>query len=99
MEALFDSFDEELHARECSAFTLNLQNFSREEIWLTIFQVNEVKSPLRADSQKQEDELTESLQSSKYGAVLTAVANLFSGHFGAVQVNNMLKQQRASSFF
>lgn len=70
-----------LHGKEVSVLPFNPQKYEREEIWLTIFQVHEVTSPLRAVSQQHDDELVESLQYKKYqyGVGFMSVANPVSG--------------------
>lgn len=61
--------------------------YTRREIWPTLFQVDEVTSPLRTFSKKQENELMEPLKFSKYqnGVGLMAVADPVTGRLGAVR--------------
>lgn len=74
------------------------QNCERKKTWLTIFEADEATTPLRAVPQNHEHELMESLKSSKCqpGVGLLIDANPVSGHFDAVDVDEMLEQQRTS---
>lgn len=64
-EAPVNLSDENLHGRKVFVLLFNSQKYNRKAIWLTISQAEELPGPLRAVSQKQEQELMESLQSKR----------------------------------
>lgn len=55
-----------MHKMEVLVLCFDLQNYERKEIWLTIFQVDKVTSPLPVVLQSHEKELMKSLTFSKY---------------------------------
>lgn len=58
-----DPVDEDFRCKKTSVFFLNPQNCKGKEIYPQISQSNEVRSPLRDVSQKQEDNLMKFLKS------------------------------------
>lgn len=92
--------DENLHCREVLVLSFELQKYRRKRTWLIIFPTSEVTSPLPAFSLKYEDEFIESLKSEKYqyGVGLMDAANPGSERFSAVELHNMLDQQKLDLF-
>lgn len=79
---------------------LGPQRYKREEIWLTIFLVDEETSAFFAVSERHNDELMESLESRKYqyaGGVMT-VADAVSERFCAVRADDMLEHRGSDVF-
>lgn len=52
--------------KEKAVLDLNSQNFTREKFWLTFFHVFDVKTPLRAVFQTNEDKLIKLLGTHEY---------------------------------
>lgn len=65
-EALVDSFDEDLHSRKVSVLSFHPRKYKRKKTCLIIFQADEMMNQLRAVFQKHEDQMMDSLESSKY---------------------------------
>lgn len=64
-EAPVDPVHEDLRGKKVSVIPFELRKYSRNGIWLTVCQVNEVTILLRTVLQMQEYELMESLKSNK----------------------------------
>lgn len=61
-----DPVDDDLHGKEVLLTFFDSQDYSRNETWLTISQVNVLKTPLRAVSQRHEVELMKSIECDNY---------------------------------
>lgn len=80
-----DPGGEDLHGKEVLVIPFDLRRHTRKETPFTIFEADDVASPLGAVSQKEEDESVESPKSSKcqYGVNSVTVPNPVLERFGA----------------
>lgn len=92
-DVIKDSIDVNITGRKVAARSFDLQNYRREEVRVTIFQIDAVQNPLRAVSQKHDDDLLEPLRACKYqqGAGLVTLTSPAWEKFGAVHVDSMLE--------
>lgn len=57
--------DKDTTGNEVAVHDFDPQKYKREEVWLTVLKLNDVKSPLRADFQIHEEKSMESPRTSK----------------------------------
>lgn len=96
VEAHVDPIEDDLHDEKVSLGPPDLLNCIRTSIWLTIFQVDKVKSLLRAALQKHKEKPMESLKPNRYqyGVRLMTVANTVFERLGLVEGDDMPEQKR-----
>lgn len=92
--------DEEFHGKKVFVLHPDPQKHSRKQMWLNIFQTDEMKNPLHAAWQKHEHKMMESLKSNKYqyGVGTMTVAAPVPGRFSAVKVDDKLDHKRTHLF-
>lgn len=100
-DAVDVSMEDNVAGKEVAVRPFNPQTYKREQIRLSSSQVDEVQNPLRALSEKHEDDLLGSLRAKKYhhDAGLKPVARPLSGKLGAVRVNIKVESRGRKRFF
>lgn len=80
--------------------SFDLQSFNSKAVGLTFSQDDKVTNPLCTVFQRHKDESTEFFKPNKrqYGIGLMTFADLIFVFFGAVQIDDMLEQQKMDSF-
>lgn len=93
--------DNNTSGKKIAGCSFNPQRCTRGQVWLIIFQVDDIRVPLCAGSQSSEDKLVESFRTKRYqyGVRLMAVTSPAPGKLGSVTAPRALQELWKELFF